>query len=54
MAPWRFSRERLWLSEQIAAALGLAAAIVMLGFVVGRFIAREKMSPRPPQAEAKG
>lgn len=43
------------LSDQIAAALlGFVAAIVMLGFVVGRFIARERMSPHAPRAEAKG
>lgn len=42
------------LSDQIAAALlGFVAAIVMLGFVVGRFIARERMAPRAQQAEAK-
>jgi predicted permease len=39
------------LSDQIAAALlGFVAAIVMLGFVVGRFIARERMTPQPRQA----
>lgn len=43
------------LSDQIAAALlGFVAAIVMLGFVVGRFIARERLSSRAPQGEAKG
>ena len=43
------------LSDQIAAALlGFVAAIVMLGFVVGRFIARERMSHPAPPANAKG
>lgn len=42
------------LSDQLAAALlGFVAAIVMLGFVVGRFIARERMSRPAPQVAAK-
>lgn len=43
------------LSDQIAAALvGFVAAIVMLGFVVGRFIARERTTQRAQRADAKG
>jgi predicted permease len=43
------------LSDQIAAALlGFVAAIVMLGFVVGRFIARERIPQNAPRADAKG
>lgn len=42
------------LSDQIAAALiGFVAAIVMLGFVVGRFIARERMVPHAQRVDTK-
>jgi hypothetical protein len=37
------------LSDQVSAALvGLVAAVVVLGFVLGRFIAREKAPTRTP------
>ena len=42
------------LSDQIAAALlGFVAAIVMLGFVVGRFIARERITPSAHRVNTK-
>lgn len=42
------------LSDQIAAALlGFVAAVVVLGFVVGRFIAREKTVPQQQRADTK-
>lgn len=42
------------LSDQLAAALmGLVAAVILLGFVLGRFIAREKMVAQPQSVNTK-
>ncbi len=42
------------LSDQVAAALlGFVAAVVVLGFVVGRFIAREKMTSQGPRVDTR-
>lgn len=42
------------LSDQVAAALlGFVAAVIVLGFVVGRFIAREKTAPLAQRTDTK-